>query len=201
MEEIKALRDMTGAGINAVREALAESNGSQEEALKYLRQKGMAKADKRKGNVASNGVLGVYVHGNGRIVTVVEIACETDFAAKSPDMINFANEMALQVTAANPDFISAESVSEEKKAELQDTFEKELEGKPENIKEKIMEGKYEKYYSESVLLNQTSFSDDSKTVSDLLNELVAKVGEKIEIKNFYKFEVTQDVKYCAANNA
>jgi elongation factor Ts len=196
LDEIKKLRSETGAGLNAVREALEVAKGDLEEAKKYLRQQGIAKADKRKGKTAANGVLGVYVHSNNRVVTVVEVVCETDFAAKSPDMLKFANDVALQVAAANPEFISTDDVSEEKKSELRDTVEKELEGKPDNVKENILKGKVEKYYSDGVLLKQKLFIDDSKTVEDYLNELIAKIGEKIQIKQFSKFEVAQDVLYC-----
>jgi elongation factor Ts len=197
LEEIKKLRDMTGAGINAVREALTASNGNTEEAIKYLRQKGMAKSDKRKGNEAKNGVLGVYIHTNSRVVVVVEVACETDFAAKSEDMVKFANDMALQVAAANPEFINTDSVSETKINEIKDEAMKDLEGKPENIKENIINGKIEKYYADKVLVKQKLFADDSKTVEDVMNELVAKIGEKIVIKSFNKFEVAQDVLSCS----
>ncbi len=199
MEEIKSLRNETGAGINAVREALEVSKGDIEEAKKFLRQKGVAKADKRKDKTAANGILGVYIHSNNRVVTVVEVGCETDFAAKSPDMTKFANDLALQVAAANPEFLNVEGVSEKKLTELKDTFEKELEGKPDNIKENIMNGKMEKYYAESVLMKQKLFVDEDRTVEDYLNEMVTKIGEKIEVRSFSKFEVAQDVQYCAAN--
>ncbi|MCA9386425.1 elongation factor Ts [Candidatus Dojkabacteria bacterium] len=201
MEEIKKLRNETGAGINAVTEALKESKGDMEAARKYLRQKGEAKAEKRKDRTAANGILGVYIHGNNKVVTVVEVSCETDFAAKSEDMRKFANDLALQVAAANPEFLSVDGVSKEKVAELNDTFEKELEGKPENIKENILKGKMDKYYEASVLMKQVLFADDSKTVEDYLNEMVAKIGEKIELKSFSKFEVAQDVQYCSVNKS
>ncbi len=199
LDEIKSLRTETGAGINAVREALEASKGDVEEAKKYLRQKGMAKADKRKDRTAANGILGVYVHRNNRVVTVVEVSCETDFAAKSPDMVKFANDLALQVAAANPEFINVESVSEKKLSELNDTFEKELEGKSDNIKENIMKGKLEKYYADAVLMKQTLFTDENRTVEDYLSEMVAKIGEKIEINSFSKFDVAQDIQYCSVN--
>lgn len=199
LEEIKSLRNETGAGINAVREALEHSKGDLDEARKYLRQKGMAKAEKRKDRTAANGVFGVYVHGNNRVVTVVEVSCETDFAAKSPDMLKFANDIALQVAAVNPEFLTVESVSEKKLGELNDTFEKELEGKPDNIKENIMKGKLDKYYAESVLIKQKLFTDEDRTVEDYMNEMVTKIGEKIEIKSFSKFEVAQNVQYCEVN--
>lgn len=199
IEEIKKLRDMTGAGINAVREALKETGDDTESALKYLRQKGMAKAEKRKDKSTANGVLGVYIHGNNRVVTVVEVGVETDFAANSEDVRTFANEMALQVAAANPEYILPENIDEKKMSELKDEYTKDLEGKPDNVKEKIMEGKLEKFYKTAVLLKQDLFSNDEKTVEDMISELVAKIGEKVEIKSFSKFEVAQDVKYCSIN--
>jgi len=197
VEEIKKLRDATGAGINAVREALKESKGDYDKAIKYLREKGVAKAEKRAGNEALNGVLGVYIHGNNSMVSVVEVLCETDFAAKSEDLKKFANDIALHVAASNPEFINEDSVSEEKVQELKDTAKKDLEGKPENVKENIMGGKLKKYYQEAVLLNQQFFSDDSKTVQDYLNEVVAKIGEKIVINSFTVFKVAQDINVCS----
>lgn len=197
IEEIKKLRDLSGAGINVVREALKETGEDFEAAMKYLRQKGMAKADKRKGNDAKNGILGVYVHTNNSVVVVVEVGCETDFAAKSEDMKKFANDVALHVAAVNPEFITEDSITDEKKSELKDELDKQLEGKPEEIKAKMLEGKISKYSEDKVLLKQKLFSDDSKTIEDYINELVAKIGEKVEIRQFSKFEVAQDVKSCS----
>ncbi len=191
LEKIKKLRDMTGAGVGAIKAALADANGDEESALKILRQKGMAKADKRKDRSATNGVLGVYVHANKKVVVVVEVNCETDFAAKSADMIKFANDIALQVAAMNPKFVNIENIDTVTLEAEKDTYIKELEGKPEEVKAKIMEGKMQKLYSEIVLMNQKLFIDDSKTVSDYLNEMVSKIGEKIEVKGFAKFEVSQ----------
>ena len=199
IDEIKKIRDMTGAGINVVREALAETDGDTEAALKYLRQKGEAKAEKRKDRTTSNGRLGVYIHTNSRIVTVVEVGVETDFAANSEDIANFANQIAVHVAASNPEFITPDSIDEARLNELKDEFTKDLDGKPEEVKEKIMQGKLDKYYKQSVLLHQNFFSDDEKTVEDVINELVAKVGEKIEIKMFTKFEVAQGINYCSTN--
>ena len=196
INKIKNLRAETGAGINAVREALDASGGNIDEAKKYLRQKGLAKAEKRKDRSTDNGILGVYVHNN-RVVTVVDIGCETDFAAKSPDMLSFANDLALHIAGANPEFLSVESISKERIEELNDTFEKDLKDEPDSIKENIKNGKMEKYYNESILIKQRLFTDEKKTVEDYLNEMVAKVGEKIEIRSFSKFEVAQDIQYCS----
>ncbi|MDQ6985893.1 MAG: elongation factor Ts [Candidatus Dojkabacteria bacterium] len=200
IDQIKKLREMSGAGVGAVRESLTVSNGDEEAAMKFLREKGVAKADKRKGRAALNGVLGVYVHSNNKVVVVVEVNCETDFAAKSPELLKFANDIALQVAAANPTFISRESVDADLLAQEKDTFLKELEGKPEGVKEKILEGKLEKFYTANALLEQTLFTDETRTVKDYISELVAKIGEKVEIKQFSKFEVAQDVVACKLEN-
>ena len=199
IEEIKKLREMTGAGINVVREALAETGDDTEAALKYLRQKGLAKAEKRKDRTTANGVFGVYTHVNNRVVTVVEVGVETDFAANSSDLKDFANNIALHIAAASPEFINPEDITEKKKSELNDEFTKDLEGKPEGVKENIMKGKMDKYYQKSVLMMQESFNEEGKTITDLINDLVIKIGEKVEIKTFYKFEVAQNVSYCSIN--
>lgn len=196
IEQIKKLREMTGAGVNAVREAIRETNGSEEEALKYLRQKGIAKADKRKDKSASEGLYGTYIHGNRKVVVVVEVNCETDFAAKSEDMIKFANDVALHIAAVSPKFISPDNIDEKTLEAERDTYMKDLEGKPEEVKEKILEGKMQKFYEQSVLLHQKLFSDDSKTVQDYLNDMVTKIGEKIEISNFTKYEIAQAPSSC-----
>lgn len=191
LEQIKELRTRTGAGVNAVREAIEVSGGDMQKAVQYLREKGMAKADKRKGKVAEQGVLGVYVHSNSKLVTVVEVACETDFAAKSEDLMKFANDLALHIAATSPKFISEADVSQEYIDGETATMKQDLEGKPEEVQQKIMAGKLEKVYSDVVLLKQKLFTDDSKTVADYLNEMLAKIGEKIEITRFYKFQVAE----------
>ena len=193
IEEIKELRKLTGAGVNAVREALDASNGNFDEAVKYLRSKGMAKAEKRKGKVAENGILGTYVHSNSRFMVVVEVACETDFAAKSEDMVKFANGLALHIAAVNPKYVNVESIDKDILASEMAAAEQGLDGKPENIKKTIIDGKLEKFYKETVLLKQNYFEDESKTVEDLLNEMLAKIGEKIEVTYFYKFSVGEEV--------
>ncbi len=197
VEQIKKLRDMTGAGVNSVREALDTSGDDLEKALAFLRQKGMAKSEKRKDRAASNGVLGTYIHSNNRVVVVVEVNCETDFAAKSADMLKFANDIALQVAATNPRFISVESIPENILNEEKETYLKDLEGKPEEVKTKILDGKLEKFYSETVLMKQVLFTDESKTVEDYLSEMLGKIGEKIVVKSFTKFEVAQDITSCS----
>lgn len=193
VDQIKKLRTSSGAGVNAIREALKETGGDEEKALAYLRKKGMAKAEKRKDNTAEYGVIGTYVHSNNQVVVTVEINTETDFAARGTDVVKFANDIALQVAAAGAQSITTEGIAEDTLKAQKETFEKELEGKPENVKEKILEGKLQKFYSESVLMHQSLFIDDTKTVEDYLNELVAKIGEKIVIKRFVKQTVAEDI--------
>ena len=200
IEEIKELRKITGAGINPVREALEISKGNFEEAVKYLRSKGMAKAAKRKGKVAENGILGVYVHSNHKFTVVVEVACETDFAAKSEDMMKFANDLALHIAAVNPKYINVESIDEKVLSDEKALAQEGMENKPEEIKKNIIEGRLQKFYKENVLTNQNFFGDESKTVEDLLNEMVAKIGEKIEITYFYKFNVGEEVLFSLAKS-
>lgn len=192
IEQIKDLRNLTGAGVNAIREALEKSKGDFDLAVKYLREKGIAKAEKRKDNVAKNGILGTYVHSNSKLVVVVEIACETDFAANSADMKRFAQDLALHVAAMNPKYISVDTVDATELENEKQVFVKELEGKPEQIKEKILQGKLEKFYKENVLLRQPLFQDDKKTVEDYLNEMVAKIGEKMVLSKFYKIQVAEN---------
>ncbi len=189
IDQIKDLRNRTGAGVTAVREALESSNGDVEAAVKYLREKGLAKAAKRAGKVAEHGILGSYVHSNSKLVVVVEVACETDFAAKSDDMKKFAQDVALHIAAASPKYVSVESVDKNILAQEVSVAEVGLENKPAEIKKTIIDGKLQKFYQETVLMEQRLFQDDSKTVKDYMNEMVAKVGEKIEISQFMKVQV------------
>ncbi len=192
MEQIKELRNATGAGVNAVKEALEISGGNTEAAIKYLREKGVAKAEKRKDKIASNGILGVYKHTNSKLLAIVEVACETDFAAKSPDMAKFADEIALHVAAIGPKYISVDTIDPSELETEKKVFEADLEGKPEEVKAKIMEGKLSKFYKDTVLLKQSLFSDESKLVEDYLNELIAKIGEKIVITRFFKVQLGEE---------
>ena len=191
IDEIKEVRDLTGAGINAVREALNETGGNKEEAIKYLRKKGMIKAVKRGDKNASEGIIGVYVHSNHKFVVTVEVNTETDFAAKSDSIKKFADDIALHVAAVNPLYVSVESIPTADLNKEKEFFLQELSGKPESMKDQILEGKLQKFYSDTVLIKQSFFLDNTKTVEDLINDLVIKIGEKIVIKSFYKFEVSK----------
>lgn len=189
IDQIKELRSITGAGVGAVREALETSNGDMDAAVKYLREKGIAKGQKRADKVASNGILGTYIHGNSRLVVVVEVACETDFAANSEDMKQFAQDLALHIAGVSPKYVSVEAVDPKVMETERELAEKGIENKPEEIKKSIVEGKLEKFYKENVLLKQALFTDETKSVEDYLNEMIAKIGEKIQITRFYKVQV------------
>jgi elongation factor Ts len=192
LDQIKELRQRTGVGVNSVREALEHSKGDMDAAVKYLREKGIAKADKRKDRTATNGVLGTYIHPNNKVVVVVEVAVETDFAAKSEDVQKFAKDLALHIAAVSPKHISIDAVNKDILAAELKVAEQGLEDKPENVRKTIIDGKLEKFYKETVLLKQTLFTDESKTVGDYLSELLAKVGEKIEITQFHRFQVADN---------
>lgn len=200
VEQIKELRAQTGAGVNAVREALEKSEGDVEQAIKYLREKGLAKGDKRKGKTASNGILGTYIHSNNKLIVVVEVACETDFAEKSEDMAKFAKDLALHIAAKNPKYISVESVNKDVLAAEVELAEKGVENKPAEIKKTIIDGKLDKFYKETVLLKQELFTDETKTVGDYLNEMLVKIGEKVEITQFYKIQVGEVLVYNTISN-
>jgi elongation factor Ts len=177
-----------------VKEALEQSKDV-EEAIAFLREKGVAKAAKRAGREAENGILAVYNH-DGRIVVVVEVATETDFAGKSPDVTKFAQDIAVHIAAMGTEYVSVESIPEDILVQEKAAAKKDVEGKPEEVANKILEGKLQKFYKECVLTHQQLFSDDSKTVQDYLNELVGKVGEKIEITRFVKMQIAQPATAC-----
>lgn len=189
LDLIKELRQRTGVGVSSVKEALEASNNI-DEAINYLREKGLAKATKRAGREATNGIIGMYLHTDKRTGVVVEIATETDFSARSEDIQKFANDMALQIAALNPQYVNVEAIPA-------DILENERslamanipEGKAEDMVEKIVQGRLEKFYKENVLTYQTLFTDESRTVADYTNELVAKIGEKIEITRFAKLQI------------
>ena len=188
---VKELRDKTGAGIMDCKTALTESDGNIEAAIDFLRKKGIATAKKRAGRVASEGTIQSYIHMGGKIGVMVEVSCETDFVAKNDDFREFAKNIAMHIAATNPVGITPADVPE-------DIIEKEKEiyraqaletGKPENILDKIAEGKLQKYFKENCLLQQPYVRDLDMTVEDLLNETIAKIGESISIRRFCRFQI------------
>lgn len=187
---VKELRDKTAAGMMDCKKALSETDGDMEKAVDLLRQKGLAVAAKRAGRATSEGTVATYIHG-GKLGVMVEVGCETDFVAKNEDFVAFAKDIAMHVAAANPVAVTREEIPEEvlereKQIYIQQAIES---GKPENIAEKMVVGKMEKYIKEIALVDQVFVKNPDLTVQDLLNEVVAKMGENISIKRFARFQV------------
>ena len=192
---IKELRSATGAGVLDCRKALQEANGSFEKAVDFLREKGMATAAKRADREASNGMVELYSHGEGRVGVMVEVNCETDFVARSEPFRNLAHEIALQIAASAPKYIKAEEIpaSEmEHEAEIARARAKE-EGKPDAVTAKIVEGRLEKFKDEVVLLRQPYIRDETMTVEKLLLQTVAATGENLVIRRFQRWELGESI--------
>jgi elongation factor Ts len=196
-QDVKALRERTGAGIMDSKAALQEAGGDIDKAIEILRVKGQASAAKRGGRAAAEGVISSYVHAGGQIGVLVEVNCETDFVARTEQFQVFAREVALHVAAAAPLYIAEEDVSEaEREAELRVLREQAAaEGKPENVQERIVEGRLAKWLEEVVLLNQRHVNEEkheSKTLEELRAELAANTGENIVVRRFSRFQVGEE---------
>ena len=190
-KQIKELRDATGAGMMDCKDALTQADGDFDKAVDFLREKGLAKAAKRAGREASDGIVELYSHGGGRIGVMVEVNCETDFVSNSEAFQTFAHEIALQIAAASPMCVSEEQLPDEAIEREGNVARNKAveEGKPENILDKIVDGRIEKFKDEVVLLRQEYIRDSSKTIQDLLNESVASIGENIVIRRFVRYEL------------
>jgi elongation factor Ts len=190
-EMIKELRSATGAGVLDCRKALTEANGDYDKAVDYLREKGIATAAKRADRDASQGVVELYSHGNGRVGVMVEVNCETDFVARSENFRNLAHEIALQIAAAAPRYIKEEHIPAdvlEHEAEIARARAKE-EGKPDNVAEKIVAGRLEKFKDEVVLLRQAYIRDEDLNIEKLVLQTIASTGENIVIRRFERWEL------------
>ncbi|NCC24754.1 MAG: translation elongation factor Ts [Deltaproteobacteria bacterium] len=185
---VKALRDKTGAGMMDCKKALVECNGDDERAVAWLREKGLAKAQKKAGRATSEGWIGSYIHSNGKIGVMVELKCETDFVAKNELFLATAKDIAMQIAAASPLCVSSDEIPEKVLAQEKEIYMAQAldEGKPANIAEKIVEGRLKKFCKEVCLLDQAFIKDDSKTIQDLVNDLVATLGENIQIGRFHR---------------
>ena len=190
-KEIKELREKTSAGFLDCKKALEEHDGDFEKAVDYLRKKGLAKAAKRADRVASEGVLELYNHGDGRVGVMVEINCETDFVARSDAFRELAHELALQIAALSPLWVTEEEIPEEILAKEQEIAKERAlqEGKPENIIDRIVDGRVDKFKDEVVLLRQAYIRDDKLTIQELLNEAIVAIGENIIIRRFTRWAV------------
>lgn len=188
---VKELREKTGAGFIDCKKALEETGCDIEKAVDYLRQKGLSAAAKKSGRVASEGVVGSYIHGGGKIGVLVEVNCETDFVAKNEDFLNFVKDVAMHIAAVNPLCIERkdlpqEAVDREKAVVKAQAMES---GKPEKVIEKMVEGRMEKFYAESCLLEQSFVKNPDIKINDYLNQAVAKIGEKISIRRFTRYQM------------
>ncbi len=186
---IKDLRQRTGAGILDCKKALTESDGNIDQAIDWLRAKGIAKAAKKAGRAAADGVVTSYIHAGGKIGVLLEINCETDFVAMTEEFQTLAHDISMHIAAAAPEYVRREEVpadaaEKEKKVQLARVIE---EGKPEHIAEKIVEGRIAKWYEEVCLLDQKYVKDDKKTVREMLGEAVGKMGENIQVRRFSRF--------------
>jgi elongation factor Ts len=196
-QDVKSLRDRTGAGIMDAKAALQESGGDVDKAIEILRVKGQASAAKRGERTASEGTVASYIHAGGQIGALVEVDCETDFVARTEEFQAFAREVAMHVAASNPRYVSKEDVDDEaREAELRVLREQAAaEGKPENVQEKIVEGRLNKWLEEIVLLDQKHVNEDkheSKTIGELRAQLAANTGENIVVRRFARFQVGEE---------
>ncbi|HHX77506.1 MAG TPA: translation elongation factor Ts [Firmicutes bacterium] len=188
---VQELRKITGAGMMDCKKALIEANGDMEKAKTILREKGLAAAARKAGRIAAEGIVDSYVHLGGKIGVLVEVNCETDFVARNEEFKAFVKDICLQIAAANPKYLSIEDVPEAEVAAEREFLKKQAlkEGKPEKIVEKIVDGRINKFYEENCLLEQKFIRDTSITIKDLLNSKIAKIGEKINIRRYVRFEM------------
>ena len=188
---VKKLRDKTGAGMMDCKVALTQSNGDMDQAIDYLRKKGAAVAAKRADRETNQGVVEAYIHAGGRIGAMVELNCETDFVAKTPGFKQLAHDIAMQVAAMTPLYVSREQIPQavlDKEIEIY-KVQAQNEGKPAQIAEKIAQGRLEKFYQETVLIEQSFIKDSGKTIKDIIDEETAKVGEKITVRRFLRYHL------------
>ena len=196
---VKELREITGAGMMDCKKALTETEGNVEKAIYLLREKGLAAAAKKAGRIAAEGVVASYIHGGGRIGVLVEINCETDFVAKTDDFQALAKDIAMQIAASNPAYLNREEVPaeviehekavlmEQAKAEAEEDVKNGRKPKPEAVLGKMVNGRVEKFYKENCLLEQVFIKDSDKTVTDVINENIAKIGENINVRRFVRY--------------
>ena len=189
-EQVRELREMTGAGMMECKKVLEEANGDKDKAAELLRERGVVKAAKKAGRIAAAGLVESYIHGDGRIGVLVEVNIETDFAAKNPEFREFVKDVAMQIAAAKPEYVRREEVPSDVVEKEKEIMKAQAinEGKPEAVAEKIVAGKIDKYYSEVCLLEQDFIKDPEKTVQQVLTDKIASIGENITIRRFVRFE-------------
>ncbi len=190
-KDVAELRNMTGVGMMECKKALTEANGDKDKAIELLREKGMAAAAKKAGRIAAEGIVDSYIHLNGSVGVLLEMNCESDFVAQSPAFKALSKDICLQITAAKPLVVNEEDLDKalvESEAEIY-RAQALNEGKPAQIVEKMVQGRIQKYYKEVCLMDQPFIKDDSKTIRDVINEAIQKIGEKITIRRFVRYEM------------
>lgn len=194
MSLVKKLREQTGIGILECKKAMEEANNNFEKAEEILRKKGFEKAKKKSSRATTQGVIGSYVHTNHKIGVLVELACETDFVAKNEEFQELAKNIAMQIAAMNPSYISEDQIPADILEKEKDIYREQLKksGKPDNIIDKIVDGKMKKYFAESCLINQVYFKDENFTIEKLITEKIHKFGENIVLKRFVRYQVGED---------
>ena len=202
-QDVKTLRERTGCGMMDCKTALTETNGDMDKAVDYLREKGMAKAAKKAGRIAAEGIVDSYIHMGGKIGVLLELNCETDFVARGDQFKNLAHDICLHIAAANPQYLTAEEVPadvlEKEKAILKAQALEE--GKPEAIVERMVEGRIKSFYDDNCLMNQKFVKDPSKTINQLVVEATATIGEKISVRRFVRFEMGEGLQKKSENLA
>ena len=191
MAQLKEIRERTGAGVVDCKKALKESDGNIDKAIIFLREKGLAAAAKRAGRVAAQGTVGSYIHGGGKIGVLVEVNCETDFVARTDEFQQLIKDIAMQVAASNPRYVQRDEVPEQEAEKERAIYRTQTleSGKPENVIDRIVEGRLEKFYSEQCLLEQGFIREPSKTIEQLVKEVVARTGENIVVRRFARFQI------------
>lgn len=186
---VKELRERTGLGMMDCKKALSETNGNMEEAITWLRKKGLAKSAKVAGRVASEGTVISYIHAGGKIGVLLELNCETDFTARNEEFQALARDIAMHIAAANPKYLGRDEVTEGMLSKEREIARDQAlaAGKPEKVVDRIVEGKMEKFYEENCLLEQTFVKDNKKSIQDIINEKVAKIGEKMTVRRFTRY--------------
>ena len=194
MSLVKKLRFETGIGILECKKAITDANNDFQKAVEILRKRGFEKAKAKASRVTKQGVIGSYIHANNKIGVLVEVGCETDFVAKNEDFLALTKDIAMQIAGMSPEYISEKDIPDEVIEKEKEIYREQLKtsGKPDNIIEKIIEGKLKKFYSEVCLINQKFFKDDTKKIEDLITERIHKIGENIVVKRFVRYQLGEE---------
>jgi elongation factor Ts len=202
-KDVQELRAKTGAGMMDCKQALTESGGDMEKAVEILRKKGLASAAKRSGRITSEGLVASYIHGGGKIGVLLEVNCETDFVARTPQFQQLVKDIAMHIAASNPQYLKREEISADVLAKEREIYRAQMEnsGKPANVIDKIVEGKLEKFYSDVCLYEQPFVKEPEKTIQQLLAEAVAQIGENLNVRRFVRFVLGEGIEKKKENIA